>query len=53
MGLTEKELALLDKLTLQAIANGNTVNPAAFEPTPEEYKTLHQIRLKLFKGGQK
>ena len=46
--LNDKELALLDKLTLHTIANGNSVNPVAYEPTPEEYKMLHQIRSKLF-----
>lgn len=45
--LTEKERDLLDRLTLLAIANGNTVNPEVFDPTPEEYKLLHQIRIKL------
>lgn len=45
--MTPEEKALLDRLTLQAIANGNTVNPKAFEPTPEEYKLLHSIRIKL------
>ena len=45
--LNEREKELLDKLTLMAIANGNTVNPKAYEPTPEEYKILHDIRIKL------
>lgn len=45
--LSEKERELLDKLTLMAIANGNTVCPTAFEPTPEEYRLLHSIRIKM------
>lgn len=55
--LTKEELELLDRLTLNAIANGNTVNPTAYDPTPEEYKMLHQIRIKLglnnLKGAKK
>ena len=45
--LTPEEKDLLDRLTLMAIANGNTVSPEAFDPTPEEYKMLHSIRIKL------
>lgn len=45
--LTKKERELLDRLTLRAIANGNTVEPKAFEPTPEEYRLLHTIRIKM------
>lgn len=47
MELTAKEKELLDKITLHAIANGNTVNPKILETTPEEYKLLHSIRIKL------
>ena len=47
MTLTNNEKDLLNKLTLLAIANGNTVNPKPFEPTPEEYQLLHQLRIKL------
>ena len=45
--LDKKEVELLDKITLIAIANGNTVSPKVYEPTPEEYKMLHSIRIKL------
>lgn len=45
--LTREERNLLDRLTPLAIANGNTVNPTAYEPTPEEYKLLYSIRIKL------
>ena len=50
--LTEYELDLLDRLTLHAIANGNTVFPKPYEPTPEEYKALHTIRIKLELNGR-
>lgn len=45
--LNQKERELLDKITLMAIANGNTVNPKVYEPTPEEYKMLCRIRVKF------
>ena len=45
--LTEAEKDLLDRLTLNAIANGNTVSPEAFDPTPDEYAALHSIRIKM------
>lgn len=45
--LTEYEMAILNKLTLLAIANGNTESPKPFEPSPAEYYALHQIRIKL------
>lgn len=45
--LTPKEKDLLDRLTLHAIRNGNTVNPTPFEYTPQEYALLHSIRIKL------
>ena len=44
---TCEEIKLFDKLILNAIGNGNTVNPKPFKPTPEQYKTLHQIAKKL------
>ena len=47
VGLTVDELRLLDRVTLTAIGNGNTVNPVAYDPTPEEYGLLHDIRIKL------
>lgn len=47
MTLTANEKELLNKLTLLAIANGNTVNPKPFEPSPEEYQLLHQLRIKM------
>lgn len=47
VGLTVDELALIGRLTLTAIGNGNTVNPVAYDPTPEEYKLLHTIRIKM------
>ena len=45
--LTPEEKDLLDRLTLQAIANGNTINPQPFNSTSEEYRLLHTIRIKL------
>ncbi|MDY4009319.1 MAG: hypothetical protein SOY94_10745 [Candidatus Limiplasma sp.] len=45
--MTPEEKALLDRITLQAITNRYTVNPKAFEPTLEECKLLHSIRIKL------
>lgn len=45
--LTREERNLLDRLTLLTIANGNTITPAAYDPTPEEYKMLYSIRIKL------
>lgn len=45
--LTQEEKDLLDKITLMAIGNGNSVSPTAYVPTPQEYKTLHTIRIKL------
>lgn len=45
--LTKEEKELLDKLTLNAIANGNTVSPTPHTLTPAEYKMLFQIRIKL------
>lgn len=45
--LTPKEKDLLDRLTLHAIRNGNTVNPTPFEYAPQEYVLLHSIRIKL------
>ena len=41
------ELDVLAKVLLNAIANGNTVNPEPFKPTPEEYKLLCGIMCKL------
>lgn len=41
------ELDVLAKVVLNAIANGNTINPVAFHPTPEEYRTLCSIMNKL------
>ena len=45
--LTTNEKRLLDKITLLAIYNGNHIEPKAIEPTPDEYKTLYDIRKKL------
>lgn len=47
VGLTVDELRLLDRVTLTAVGNGNTVNPVAYDPTPEEYKLLYSIRNKI------
>lgn len=41
------EIDLLAKLLFNARANGNTVNPTAFQPTPEEYKQICGIIGKL------
>ena len=45
--LTNKERELLDRVTLLVVANGNTVNPKPYNPTPEEYTLMHSIRIKL------
>lgn len=45
--LTKEEYELLDRLTLLAIYNGNHIEPKALEPTPEEYRTLFDIRKKF------
>ena len=41
------ERDLLDRLTLLAIANGNTVSPKPFVPTPAEYKMLCELRIRM------
>lgn len=45
--LTEKEKALLDRITLLVVYNGNHIEPKAYEPTPEEYRMIFDIRKKL------
>jgi len=45
--LTREEKELLDRITLLAIENGNSVSPQPFDPTPKEYTMLHAIRIKL------
>lgn len=42
-----KEKKLLKEILLNAIGNGNTVNPKAFNPTPEQYKRLYSIMNKM------
>lgn len=49
MKLTYEEKDLLEKLILNGIGNGNTVNPNPFTPTPEQYKILYSIMNKLDK----
>ena len=41
------ERDVLAGVVLNAIANGNTANPEAFRPTPEEYVILCSIMNKL------
>lgn len=41
--LNYDEKELLKSVLLNAIGNGNTVNPKAFVPTPKQYKLLHSI----------
>lgn len=43
------ELVLLEKLLLNAISNGNTINPSAFVPNSKEYKQLFEI-MKVVRG---
>lgn len=45
--LKDEEVKLLDKLLLNGIKNGNTVNPETYIPTPEEYRILYDIRNKI------
>ena len=45
--LTNKEVEILRKCIVQAIKNGNTVNPEAIDPTPEEYKIFCSILNKI------
>ena len=45
--LTESERALLDKITLLVVYNGNHIEPKALDPTPEEYQIIFDIRKKL------
>lgn len=41
--LIYEEKELLKEILLNAIGNGNTVNPKTFIPTPQQYKMLHSI----------
>ena len=43
LSLTNKEVEALRKCVRQAVKNGNTVNPEAFIPTPEDYKAICNI----------
>ena len=45
--LTQSEIELLDRITLFAVYNGNHIEPKAYDPTPEEYKVIFDIRRKL------
>lgn len=47
LNLTNKEVETLQKCIGQAVRNGNTVNPEAFVPTPDEYNTICSIFWKL------
>ena len=44
---TESEKALLDKITLLVVYNGNHIEPKTIDTTPEEYKLIFDIRKKL------
>ena len=43
LSLTNKEDEALRKCIGQAVKNGNTVNPEAFIPTPDDYKAICNI----------
>lgn len=43
MTLTIKELKLLKALILNAIKNGNRIDPEPYKPKPEEYKLLFEL----------
>ena len=47
LNLTNKEVETLRKCIGQAVKNGNTVNPEAFVPTPDEYKAICSIFTKI------
>ena len=47
INFTDKEAELIRNIILQAIKNGNTVNPEAFIPTPDEYKAICSIFNKI------
>ena len=47
MKITYEEKELLEKIILNGIGNGNTINPKPFSPTPEQYKVLYKIMNKL------
>lgn len=49
MKLTYEEKELLEKIILNGIGNGNTVNPKPFSPTPEQYTMLYKIMNKIDK----
>lgn len=40
---SHKNEELLSKILLNAYANGNTVNPKPFVPTPEEWKRIAEM----------
>lgn len=40
---TSEQLALIKKMALIGVKNGNSVNLEALDTTPEEYKVLHGI----------
>lgn len=41
--ITEKEQKLLQKILGIGVYNGNHIEPVAFNPTSEEYKTLCDV----------
>lgn len=45
--LTDQEQELLDRITLLAVYNGNHIDTKSYDPTPEEYRMLFDIRKKL------
>lgn len=47
MTFTDTEKQLLIDILLRAYANGNTVTPKPFDPTPEQWKTICSILNKL------
>ena len=41
-------MKLVYKIVMVAISNGNTVNPKAYDPTPEEWKMLHNVANRFY-----
>lgn len=46
--LSYNEMKLVYKIVMVAISNGNTVNPKAYDPTPEEWKMLHNVANRFY-----
>lgn len=45
--LTQAEIDVLKEMILMAAWNGNHISKQAFDPTPEQYKVLGRLNLKL------